>query len=52
MDDQVIGYTPDAQAQQRRKDTDEVERARADRPAVKSLRSATSPPAASIAATA
>ena len=35
MDDQVIGYTPDAQAQQRRKDTDDVERARADRPAVK-----------------
>lgn len=36
MDDQVIGFTPDAQAEQRRKDTDEVERARADRPAVRS----------------
>lgn len=35
MDDHVIGYTPGAQAQHRRKDTDEVERARADRPAVK-----------------
>ena len=33
MDDHVIGYTPDAQAQHRRKDTDEVERARADRSA-------------------
>ncbi|WP_271403527.1 S8 family peptidase [Kocuria palustris] len=34
MDDQVIGYTPDARVDKRRKDTDDVERARADRPAV------------------
>ena len=35
MDDRVIGRTPDAQAQEHRKDTEDVERARADRPAAK-----------------